>query len=139
VLKPLLAIALLLAGMPAFAADTPLTATRYAQELGVGMDVDWARTERGIREFDPLIVRDFYAEGIRHVRIRVADPLTEARLIHLRKLVEACEKYGVIPIISYQAIPLRLSRSQKTKPNWSPGGQRWRTTLAPNIQCWVST
>lgn len=102
-LKPLLAIALLLAGMPAFAADTPLTATRYAQELGVGMDVDWARTERGIREFDPLIVRDFYAEGIRHVRIRVADPLTEARLIHLRKLVEACEKYGVIPIISYQA------------------------------------
>jgi hypothetical protein len=114
VLKPLLAIALLLAGMSAFAADTPLTATRYAQELGVGMDVDWReRTERGIREFDPLIVRDFYAEGIRHVRIRVADPLTEARLIHLRKLVEACEKYGVIPIILTRRIPLRRSRSQK--------------------------
>ena len=58
-LKPLLAMALLLASASAFAADTPLTATRYAQELGVGMDVDWARTERGIREFDPLIVRDF--------------------------------------------------------------------------------
>jgi hypothetical protein len=76
------------------------------------MDVDWARTERGIREFDPLIVRDFYAEGIRHVRIRVADPLP-ARLIH-RKLVEACEKYGVIPIISYQATNIKRAGA-KTK------------------------
>ena len=30
------------------------------------MDVDWARTERGIREFDPLEVRDFRAKGISH-------------------------------------------------------------------------
>ncbi len=27
-----------------------LTAARYAQQQHVGMDVDWARTERGIRE-----------------------------------------------------------------------------------------
>jgi hypothetical protein len=46
------------------AAEPPLTAARYAQQLGVGMDVDWARTERGIREFDPLVVRDFRAKGI---------------------------------------------------------------------------
>ena len=54
------------------------------------------RTERGIREFDPLVVRDFQAKGIHYVRIRVAGEPTEARLIHLRKLVEACEQYGVI-------------------------------------------
>ncbi|SUH06216.1 Endoglucanase D Endo-1,4-beta-glucanase D; Cellulase D; EGCCD; Flags: Precursor [Salmonella enterica subsp. enterica] len=71
--------------------------------LAFGMDVDWARTERGIREFDPLVVRDFKAKGLTHVRIRVAGAPTEARLIHLRKLVEACEYYGVIPIIAYQA------------------------------------
>nr|WP_277932305.1 cellulase family glycosylhydrolase [Enterobacter sp. I4] len=87
----------------ACAAEPPLTAARYAQLLGVGMDVDWARTERGIREFDPLVVRDFRAKGITHVRIRVAGEPTEARLIHLRKLVEACRQYGVIPIVAYQA------------------------------------
>ena len=102
-LKPFIACALLISSGWAIAAEPPLTAARYAQQLGVGMDVDWARTERGIREFDPLVVRDFRAKGITHVRIRVADEPTEARLIHLRKLVEACEQYGVIPIIAYQA------------------------------------
>lgn len=113
--KPLIAVVMLLAGTPAFAADTPLTAARYAQQLGVGMDVDWARTDRGIREFDPLIVRDFYNAGIRHVRIRVADPMTEARLIHLRKLVEACEEYGIIPVIAYQADSFKADPDAKNE------------------------
>ncbi|HBK3302049.1 cellulase family glycosylhydrolase [Citrobacter koseri] len=102
VLKPLASLFLLVSATVC-AAQPPLTASRYAQQLGVGMDVDWARTERGIREFDPLVVRDFQAKGFKHVRIRVAGEPTEARLIHLRKLVEACEQYGVIPIIAYQA------------------------------------
>lgn len=114
-LKPLITAVMLLAATPAFAADTPLTAAHYAQQLGVGMDVDWARTDRGIREFDPLIVRDFYNIGIRHVRIRVADPMTEARLIHLRKLVEACEEYGVIPVISYQADSFKADPDAKNE------------------------
>lgn len=58
-LKPFIATAILLSSGWAIAAEPPLTAARYAQMLGVGMDVDWARTERGIREFDPLVVRDF--------------------------------------------------------------------------------
>ncbi|PHM95594.1 hypothetical protein CR079_26140, partial [Salmonella enterica subsp. enterica serovar Typhimurium] len=66
--------------------------------------VDWARTARGIREFVPLVVRDFKAKGLTHVRIRVSGAPTEARLIHLRKLVEACEYYGFILIIAYQAV-----------------------------------
>ncbi len=125
-LKPLLAVALLLSGLPAFAADTPLTAARYARQLGVGMDVDWARTDRGIREFDPLVARDFYAEGIRHVRIRVADTMTEARLIHLRKLVEACEQNGLIPIISYQADAFKADPSVKNEAQLVA----WWTTVA---------
>ena len=125
-LKPLFAVAALLAATPAFAADTPLTAARYARELGVGMDVDWARTDRGIREFDPLVARDFYAEGIRHVRIRVADTLTEARLIHLRKLVEACEQNGLIPIISYQADAFKADPGVKNEALLVA----WWTTLA---------
>ena len=101
-LKPIVSL-LLLASATVCAAQPALTAAQYAQQLGVGMDVDWARTDRGIREFDPLVVRDYKAKGLAHVRIRVAGEPTEARLIHLRKLVEACEQYGVIPIIAYQA------------------------------------
>lgn len=126
-LKPLIAVVMLLAATAVYAADTPLTAARYAQQLGVGMDVDWARTERGIREFDPLVVRDFYNAGIRHVRIRVADNMTEARLIHLRKLVEACEAYGVTPIIAYQADGFKADPNAKTEAQlvawWTTVGQ----------------
>ena len=106
-MKPLLIFAALFfsfhvsAGAPG--AAEALTAQRYAQQLGVGMDVDWARTERGIREFDPLAVRDFHDKGIGHIRIRVAGDISEQKLIHLRKIVEACELYGVTPIIAYQA------------------------------------
>ncbi len=120
VFKPLIA-SLMLTSAVVYAKPMPLTAARYAQQLGVGMDVDWARTERGIREFDPLVVRDFKAKGLTHVRIRVAGAPTEARLIHLRKLVEACEYYGVIPIIAYQADAYKTDPSashEKELINW---------------------
>lgn len=82
---------------PAFVSQT------YSSQLGVGMIVDWAITERGIREFDPLAVRDFQQRGIGHVRIRVAGEPTHQSLVHLQKIVEACQQYHVVPIISYQA------------------------------------
>ena len=56
-LKPIVSL-LLLASATVCAAQPVLTAAQYAQQLGVGMDVDWARTDRGIREFDPLVVRE---------------------------------------------------------------------------------
>lgn len=37
---------LMLTSAVVYAKPMPLTAARYAQQLGVGMDVDWARTER---------------------------------------------------------------------------------------------
>ena len=119
-LKPIVSL-LLLASATVCAAQPVLTAAQYAQQLGVGMDVDWARTDRGIREFDPLVVRDYKAKGLTHVRIRVAGEPTEARLIHLRKLVEACEQYGVIPIIAYQADEYKKDPStgnEKEVVNW---------------------
>ncbi|MBE8214590.1 hypothetical protein IQA49_17195, partial [Leptospira borgpetersenii serovar Ballum] len=73
-MKTLLPLAFLLLftsahAAPPASASEPLSAQRYSAQLGVGMDVDWARTERGIREFDPLAVRDFQQRGIRHVRV----------------------------------------------------------------------
>lgn len=46
-LKPIVSL-LLLASATVCAAQPVLTAAQYAQQLGVGMDVDWARTDRGI-------------------------------------------------------------------------------------------
>ncbi len=58
VFKPLIA-SLMLTRAVVYAKPIPLTAAPYAHQLGLGMDVDWARTERGIREFAPLVVRGF--------------------------------------------------------------------------------
>jgi hypothetical protein len=63
----------------------------------------------------------FVQKALTHVRIRVADEPTEARLIHLRKLVEACEQYGVIPIIAYQADEYKndpKADNEKETINW---------------------
>lgn len=81
------------------AADGCALCTKAGCGYGRGLGAHRARIR--IR---PLVVRDFRAKGISHVRIRVADEPTEAWLIHLRKLVEACEQYGVI----------RLSRIRRT-------------------------
>lgn len=108
-LKPLLLMTLLFgasvmaAVQPAAGVTADSKPQEYISQLGVGMIVDWARTDRGIREFDPLAVRDFQQRGIHHVRIRVAGEATHQRLVHLQKIVEACQRYNVIPIISYQA------------------------------------
>jgi len=103
-LKPIVVVAALCISVSALASTPPaLTPQTYASQLGVGMIVDWAITERGIREFDPLAVKDFQQRGIGHVRIRVAGEPTHQRLVHLQKIVEACQQYHVVPIISYQA------------------------------------
>jgi hypothetical protein len=102
--KPILVVAALSLSANVWASNPPaLTPQTYSSQLGVGMIVDWAITERGIREFDPLAVRDFQLRGIGHVRIRVAGEPTHQRLVHLQKIVEACQQYHIVPIISYQA------------------------------------
>jgi hypothetical protein len=101
-----------------------LTAARYAQQLGVG----WMSTGRepsavsvsSIRLSSVISMRKGFAMCVSAWPI-----LTEARLIHLRKLVEACEKYGVIPIISYQATNIKRAGCEKRK---RAGG--WWSTVA---------
>lgn len=120
-LKPLL-LTVLMYGSCAMAAPGPAAVTpvevkpqTYVSQLGEGMIVDWARTDRGIREFDPLAVRDFQQRGIGHVRIRVAGEATHQRLVHLQKIVEACLRYHVVPIISYQADGYKAAPTAKNE------------------------
>jgi hypothetical protein len=71
------------------------------------------------------------------VRIRVADEPTEARLIHLRKLVEACEQYGVIPIVAYQADEYKndlKADNEKETVNWWIAVAHY---FGQSYPCWV--
>ncbi|WP_244878524.1 glycoside hydrolase family 5 protein [Cedecea davisae] len=125
-LKPILALVALSFCAGSFAAQTEALPPSWTSQLGVGMNVDWAITERGIREFDPLAVRDFQQRGFGHVRIRVAGPMTHQKLVHLRRIVDACEQYNIVPVISYRAAEL------KAKPNAENATDivEWWTTVA---------
>ncbi len=71
--------------------------------------------------FKPLIASLMLTSAVVYASVRVAGAPTEARLIHLRKLVEACEYYGVIPIIAYQADAYKTDPSashEKELINW---------------------
>lgn len=115
-LKVFLAAALLVISgasyaTPAVVSSAPVVAQRYVSELGVGMVVNWASTERGIREFDPLAVRDYAQRGFGHVIIRIGGIATSQRLLHLRKIVEACARYQVTPVIMWNGPENALSES----------------------------
>ncbi len=108
-------------GAPTTPAAKGPNARTWAANLGVGMVVDWALTDRGIREFDPLAVKDFQQRGLHHVRIRIAGPITSQKLVHLRKIVEACEQYNLVPVIAYQAEEFKAdptARNQAKLVDW---------------------
>ena len=94
-LKPFIASALLISSGWAIAAEPPLTAARYAQQLGVGMDVDWARTERGPGwiEYDIL-------------NLETGKVQSKASYVHRLddRLVLGCGVYRTAPTAGAQAV-----------------------------------
>lgn len=85
------------------AAETVISPQDYVRRLGVGMDVDWAKTRRGKDAFDAAVAIDFKRRGLSHVRIRVKDALSDELLRHLSKVVDASLNAGLLAIIAYQA------------------------------------
>ncbi|BDH47733.1 hypothetical protein TUM12370_37770 [Salmonella enterica subsp. enterica serovar Choleraesuis] len=98
----LLALSAAACAAPEAPSVAPVDARHYVAGLGTGMLVSWASTERGIREFDPLAVRDFQQRGISHIGIRVSGEPTSRQLLHLRKIIEACVSYRVTPVIIWE-------------------------------------
>jgi hypothetical protein len=83
--------------------DAWYTPKQYQALLGVGIDVDWAKTTSGIALYNEQAVIDFKAKGITHVRIRVANDISESLLNHIDNIVKTCLKHNVIPVVAYQA------------------------------------
>lgn len=110
VLKVLIASVLLISSNATLAAHTAALALsrimtdahRYSAGLGSGLTVDWASTECGIREFDPLAVHDIKQRGFGHMAIHVSGAATPQRLLHLRKIVQACARYDLVLMLIWE-------------------------------------
>lgn len=87
----------------AVTSDFPVSPWDYQKMLGRGMDVDWSKTRQGRMYYNTTTVLDFKAAGVSHVRIRVADDISEELLNGLEKQVQDCLDNQLIPIIAYQA------------------------------------
>lgn len=76
---------------------------QYRNKLGVGIDVDWAKTSSGMAAYSEQAVINFKAKGISHVRIRIADDISTSLLNQVNKIVSDCLKHDLIPVVAYQA------------------------------------
>lgn len=83
--------------------DTPISPGQYQQMLGKGMDVDWAKTGAGQRNYSEKAVLAFQKANIRHVRIRVKDAVSDRLFDILDRQIGDCIRHGVIPVLAYQA------------------------------------
>ncbi|MGL4345911.1 MAG: glycoside hydrolase family 5 protein, partial [Cellulosilyticaceae bacterium] len=91
----------------------PISPWQYQALLGRGMDVDWSKTSAGRSNYNVQAVKDFKAQGISHVRIRIKDEADEALFAALDKQIKDCLDYGIIPIIAYQGDELKNNPTDK--------------------------
>jgi hypothetical protein len=96
----------------------------YQSMMGVGMDVDFAKTGKGISAYDTKIIKDFKAFGISHIRIRIKDDATEELLTQIERVVNDALANNVIPVIAYQANDYKLNPNQS---NLNKAVDWWRT------------
>lgn len=99
--------------MKIFAANVPIKPWDYAQKLGKGLDVDWSKTKEGKEAYNSQTAKDFSDMGIKHVRIRIKDDMTDESFKLLDKQIKDCLDNNIIPIIAYQADELKNDPSDK--------------------------
>lgn len=107
--------------------DEPISPANYQKMLGKGMDVDWAKTGAGQRQYSETAVKKFKQAGISHVRIRVKDAASEKLFQILDRQINDCIRNGVIPVLAYQANEFKNNvsdESMATAVNW------WETVAA---------
>ena len=110
------------------------TPTQYAQRLGRGMDVDWAKTAQGIKAYHAGAPADFKQRGFSHVRIRIKNEADEALLTHLDGILSDCLEAGLIPIVAYQGAGFKENPTQQEMDKvvawWRTVSSRYRNQPA---------
>jgi len=81
--------------------------------LGVGIDVDWLKTKKGMEGYSEQVVKDFKARGFSHVRLRVKEYDTEKILPQIKMVVGDCLRNGLIPVLAFQADDFKNNPNEK--------------------------
>ncbi len=133
-LKSLLFL-LLLFNIPVFA-DKPITPKDYHDILKVGIDVNWAMFKKEIEYFSKKEVEDFKRVGFSHVRIRIRSDVDRLKMSkngyikYLKRVVDTTLKYGLIPILAYDAKDFKKDPTESNLNNvvkyWSEIGKEFR-------------
>ncbi len=112
--------------------DAPFSPQTYQKMLSIGMDVDWCKTQEGMRYYNEQSVIDFKERGISHVRIRIKDDVSENLFATLDKQIHDCIKHGLIPVIAYQADDFKNDPSKenidKVVAWWKKIAERYQHT-----------
>lgn len=112
--------------------SSPIEPWDYQKLLGRGMDVDWCKTSKGMKYYNEKACRDFKASGVRHVRIRIKNTVSDKLLNTLDKQIEDCLKNGLIPVIAYQADEFKNAPTeeniQKVVSWWGTVANRYKDT-----------
>ncbi len=80
----------------------PIPPAVYVRMMGRGMDVDWAKSRRGMALYSPADPLAFKQRGFSHVRIRVKADATQPFLQHLDRVIDDCLRAGLLPVLAYQ-------------------------------------
>ena len=91
----------------------PIAPWSYQALLGKGMDVDWSKTKQGRKYYNAQSAVDFAAAGVCHVRIRIADQVSQELLEGLDRQIQDCLNNGIVPVIAYQADQFKNDPSEK--------------------------
>lgn len=110
--------------------DSPISPSQYQKMLGRGMDVDWAKTGKGRKYYSETAVKKFKQAGIRHVRIRVKDPVSDKLFQKMDEQIHDCIRYGLIPVLAYQADEFKNSVSDESMA----GAVEWWKTVADHYK-----
>ena len=114
----------------AFDGTKPIDPWDYQKLLGKGMDVDWCKTEQGMKYYQTEASEKMKSSGLGHVRIRIKSKATEELFQYLDKQIEDCLKNNLIPVIAYQAKEFKKNPTkeaiQKVTDWWSAVAERYQ-------------
>lgn len=108
----------------------PISPWDYQKLLGKGMDVDWCKTSKGMKNYSTITCKNFKMSGISHVRIRIKDYISDTLFQSLDIQINDCLENGLIPIIAYQANEFKNAPTeeniQKVADWWGAVAERYK-------------
>lgn len=70
--------------------EIPIKPEEYQSMLGKGLDVTWSEFPKQMESYNVKMVEDFKEAGVKHVRIRIKDDVTEDLLNRLDVQINEC-------------------------------------------------